>query len=244
MVTCLCIALDFYKIILYDIWKSLVGKQPVYFYLTRRLWSWVKSKGSVAIVIMVLVDCLTFGAYLYFIDINAEEYAKERGYSSYEEYYQATEESKQIEEQQMAGETPTTEVIEEAEETEEKVKCSIINSQAHNGTYLFSPGQGKFFLVIEIEVINNSNLDILVDYNDFKCYCDDYKVNPELLVYREGETLLYGVVEPGRKIKGHICYELPTDFHHLEIKWGMYGQKGIRNKILSKMTVITFTMDR
>lgn len=111
------------------------------------------------------------------------------------------------------------------------IEVTLISAESNAGNAYLKPGEGKMFEVLEFEISNNSEHDIVVSsLTAFEAYCDDYAANFDIRVnvlYNDKEQL-DGNVADGKKIKGVIGYEVPTDFKKLEITckpsfWSSYS---------------------
>lgn len=113
------------------------------------------------------------------------------------------------------------------------IEVTLISAKSNAGNAYLKPGEGKMFEVLEFEIANNSGHDIVVSsITAFEAYCDDYTANFDIRVnvlYND-KNQLDGNVADGKKIKGVIGYEVPTDFTKLEVTckpsfWSSYSVK-------------------
>lgn len=111
------------------------------------------------------------------------------------------------------------------------IEVTLISAESNAGNAYLKPGEGKMFEVLEFEIANNSGHDIVVSsLTAFEAYCDDYAANFDIRVnvlYNDKDQL-DGNVADGKKIKGVIGYEVPTDFTKLEVTckpsfWSSYS---------------------
>ena len=79
---------------------------------------------------------------------------------------------------------------------------------------------GKQYFMLEFEGVNLSSENKYASLGDFAAYCDDYSVDVSVVsgAMVDGKTLWGGDVASGKKIRGVVCYELPTDFQKFEIR--------------------------
>ena len=113
------------------------------------------------------------------------------------------------------------------------IKVTLISAESNEGTAILKPGEGKMFEVLEFEIENNSGHDIAVSsIAAFDAYCDDYAANFDIRanVLYDNKDQLDGTVADGKKIRGVIGYEVPTDFKKLEVTckpsfWSSYSVK-------------------
>ena len=102
------------------------------------------------------------------------------------------------------------------------VAVSFTNLVESNGSQYNKPEEGKIFVLCEFEIANNSKEDIAVSSMlSFEAYCDDYSCDYSFGALLEAGNMeqLDGTVAPGKKMKGAIGYELPTDWKELEIHY-------------------------
>lgn len=111
------------------------------------------------------------------------------------------------------------------------IKVTLISAESNEGTAILKPGDGKMFEVLEFEIENNLGHDIGVSsITGFEAYCDDYAANFDIRVnvLYDNKEQLDGTVADGKKIRGVIGYEVPTDFTKLEVTckpsfWSSYS---------------------
>jgi len=89
-----------------------------------------------------------------------------------------------------------------------------------NGSIWAQASDGKQYFMLEFEGVNTSSDDKYASLADFAAYCDDYSVDVSIVsgALVDGKTLWGGDVASGKKIRGVVCYELPTDFQKFEIR--------------------------
>ena len=86
-----------------------------------------------------------------------------------------------------------------------------------NGFVLDKAAEGKEFVILWFTVSNNTESSQYLNMFYEDSYCDDYSVDPQILLYNyKGDTLLGSNVSPGKKAKGYICYQLDTTWQKLE----------------------------
>lgn len=99
------------------------------------------------------------------------------------------------------------------------ILVTLLNIKESNGNDFYKPESGNVFVYPEFEFVNNSNEDLTISsLITFDSYQDDYSTNISLQaeIVNAGETL-DGTIAPGKKLKGTIGYELPSDYKKLEI---------------------------
>lgn len=83
------------------------------------------------------------------------------------------------------------------------------------------PDKGKEFVIGEVEIKNDSDEKISVNWASFEAYYDDNAVESDVMgqslpeVKKVGE--LFGDVAPGKKIKGCVVYQVPKNWKKMEI---------------------------
>ncbi len=90
------------------------------------------------------------------------------------------------------------------------------------GSQFNKPADGKVYVLCEFEIANNSKEDLAISSMlSFKGYCDDYACNYSIgaLMEKGDKDQLDGTVTAGKKMKGVIGYEIPTDWKELEIHY-------------------------
>lgn len=100
------------------------------------------------------------------------------------------------------------------------VQVTLTSYEENTGTEYFKPADGNEFLLVEFEIINNSDSEITISsVMSFEAYADDYLVNYSLsaLMVKDGMTQLDGTIAPGKRLKGFVGYEVPTDWKTAEI---------------------------
>lgn len=101
------------------------------------------------------------------------------------------------------------------------VRVTMTNYQESTGSEWNKPTEGNVFILVEFEIENNSEEEITVSSMlSFEAYADDYAVNLSLGALMENEqTQLDGSVAPGKKIKGWVGYEVPSDWAKFEVQF-------------------------
>lgn len=75
-------------------------------------------------------------------------------------------------------------------------------------------GDGYRIVKISFECVNNSNTLWWVGTGLFKCYADDYEVEE---VYGADDRLEGANVDPGRKAKGSVYFQIPVGAQEIEV---------------------------
>lgn len=99
------------------------------------------------------------------------------------------------------------------------VQVTLLNITESTGSQFNKPTDGNVFILAEFEIANNSDKELAISsLMCFDAYQDGYATNISLtaLIENPGEQL-DGSIAPGKKMKGAIGYEIPSDYKELEI---------------------------
>lgn len=99
------------------------------------------------------------------------------------------------------------------------IRVTFNSVTQNNGSEWFAPSQGNVFVVCEFTIENNTNYELNISsIMCFDAYVDDYSTSLSITAESsvEKETL-DGTIAPGKKMKGIIGYEVPSDWETLEI---------------------------
>lgn len=102
------------------------------------------------------------------------------------------------------------------------VIVTFVGVTESTGAQFAKPADGKVFVLCEFEITNNSKEDLAVSSMlNFEAYCDDYACEYSLsaLMAKGDKEQLDGSVAAGKKMKGVIGYEVPTDWKELEVQY-------------------------
>lgn len=96
------------------------------------------------------------------------------------------------------------------------------NTSTSAGNETIIPGDGKAFLICELQITNNSNEEISISsLMDIEAYCDDYLVSEDLsglsLPEAEGKNEFNGSVALGDSLEGILIYQVPENFSTFEL---------------------------
>ena len=103
------------------------------------------------------------------------------------------------------------------------VQVSVISYEQSTGNDWAKPSSGNIFIFPEIEITNNSTEEIAISsLVSFECYCDDYKTNFSSNAFMVMSTddekgQLDGSIAPGKKMKGVLALEVPSNWSTIEI---------------------------
>lgn len=99
------------------------------------------------------------------------------------------------------------------------VQITLLNVTESNGNNFNTPTDGNVFVSAEFEITNNSDKELNISsILCFDAYCDSYATNMSLSALMDNNLeQLDATIAPGKKLKGAIGYELPSDYSTLEI---------------------------
>lgn len=91
----------------------------------------------------------------------------------------------------------------------------------NSGSQFNKPAEGNVFLLCQFNIENNSEREIAVSSMlSFSAYVDDYASNLSLTaMISSDQGQLDGSVAAGKKIKGVVGYEVPSDWAELEVRF-------------------------
>ncbi len=113
---------------------------------------------------------------------------------------------------------------------------TLLQGETNSGNMLISPGEGKLFLFMEFEFENLSKQAFeMSSIGNFKCYVDDYLTGFcfNALMASADYPLLDGTVDPGRKVKGWLYYEVPQNAKEIEILFMPNGESGVKYSFIA-----------
>lgn len=101
------------------------------------------------------------------------------------------------------------------------VAVTLTQVEESEGSSLFTPEEGKIFLLCHFEFENNSDEELSISsLISFDAYVDDYSTGVSLsAAAATSGTQLDGTVAPGKKLAGIIGYEAAKDWSQLEISY-------------------------
>ena len=95
---------------------------------------------------------------------------------------------------------------------------TLLGYTTGRGSSFAKPESGNIFIFPEFEMINNSDEEQEISsIYDFDAYADGYKCDYSFDASLETKNELSGTIMPGRKMKGRIGFEIPSDWQELEI---------------------------
>ena len=101
----------------------------------------------------------------------------------------------------------------------DNVRVTLSDYKENTGSEWNKPADGNVFILVQFEIENNSNEEIAVSSMiSFEAYADDYAANLSIGALAENEeTQLDGTIAAGKKMKGWIGYEVPSDWKKFEV---------------------------
>ena len=101
------------------------------------------------------------------------------------------------------------------------VYVTFANAYESKGIEFSEPSPGNVFIVCEFSIDNQSPSELNISsLMCFEAYVDDYSINSSFdAEYASGKSSLDGTVASGKKMKGVIGYEVPSNWRELEIRF-------------------------
>lgn len=99
------------------------------------------------------------------------------------------------------------------------VQVTLTDYKESTGSEYNEPTDGNVFLMVEFEIENNTDKEISVSSMlSFEAYADSYALNYSIsaLMEKEGNQL-DGSIAAGKKMRGWIGWEVPTNYQNVEI---------------------------
>lgn len=99
------------------------------------------------------------------------------------------------------------------------VQVTMTNYKESYGSDWNSPEDGNVFVLVEFDIVNNSNSDLAVSsVMSFDAYADGYSTSLSLgALVENNDSQLDGTIAGGKRMRGWIGYEVPTNWNSLEI---------------------------
>lgn len=100
------------------------------------------------------------------------------------------------------------------------VRVTMTSYEESNGGDYNKPSDGNVFVIAEFEIENNTDGELNISSMlSFEAYADDYSLNYSIgaLMAKQDANQLDGTIAAGKKMKGVIGYEVPSDWHNIEI---------------------------
>lgn len=100
------------------------------------------------------------------------------------------------------------------------VQVTMTDYSESYGSDFNYPAGGNVFVLVEFEIVNNSNSDLTISSMlSFSAYADDYALDYSLgaLMEKGSSNQLDGTIAAGKRMKGVIGWEVPLDWKTIEI---------------------------
>jgi len=100
------------------------------------------------------------------------------------------------------------------------VQVTMTDYSESYGSEFNYPAEGNAFVLVEFEIVNNSNSDLAISSMlSFSAYADDYALDYSLgaLMEKGSSNQLDGTIAAGKRMKGVIGWEVPADWKTIEI---------------------------
>lgn len=122
--------------------------------------------------------------------------------------------------QAEVGEINSTKVTENTIKTNDKWKMTFLNCKSYKEIDKYTiAADGKEFVIASFELENISTEKQTFSFLFLSTYFDDYKTPLRVLGQQiDGATLLAATeIEPGKKIKGYLAYEVEPNWSKIDI---------------------------
>lgn len=99
------------------------------------------------------------------------------------------------------------------------VQVTLTNYKESSGSEWNKPSDGNVFVLAEFEISNGTEDEMVVSSMlSFEAYADDYKLDYSISALMENDgTQLDGNIAAGKKMKGWMGWEVPSDYANVEI---------------------------
>lgn len=99
------------------------------------------------------------------------------------------------------------------------IQVTMTNYKESAGSEWNSPASGNVFVLVEFEIVNNSDSDLAISSMlSFEAYADDYAANSSLTALLENDqNQLDGSIASGKRMRGWVGYEVPSGWRTLEV---------------------------
>lgn len=98
------------------------------------------------------------------------------------------------------------------------VQVTFLGVTESAGSEFNKPGDGNVFVLAEFEIANNGSEDLgISSMLSFEAYQDGYATEVSLSALMEADSQLDGNIASGKKMKGYVGYEVPSEYKELEI---------------------------
>lgn len=105
------------------------------------------------------------------------------------------------------------------------VRVTMTDYSESNGSQFNKPAEGNVFVTVEFEIENNTDKELTISsILSFDAYADDYALEYSLpamtsatMEDNSNANQLDGSIAAGKKMKGVVAYEAPSDWKKIEI---------------------------
>ena len=124
-----------------------------------------------------------------------------------------TQTSNQNENEKVDNEFAVGDVVETSD-----LKISFLSASPYTSDNEFlQPKDGYMYYRVEFEIENIGNSDEFVSSVDFECYADGYLMDENYIT--ADDYLSTATISAGKKIKGAIYYEVPSNSQELKLEY-------------------------
>lgn len=100
-----------------------------------------------------------------------------------------------------------------------KMVLTLTDVKEVKGNYLAKPQSGNTFIVVSYTVENQGSDSKYVTYSDIEGYCNGYKLDVSNTLWICDNYNYLEDLAGGRKIKGEVCMEVPSDWKEIEVRY-------------------------
>lgn len=98
------------------------------------------------------------------------------------------------------------------------IEATLLSVKESKGSSYSKPDAGNVYVLCEFEISNDSSSELAISsLLSFEAYCDGYKYDSSFGAIMEVSNQLDGSIDPGRKMKGGIGFEVPKNWKELEV---------------------------
>ncbi len=98
------------------------------------------------------------------------------------------------------------------------ISMSVTGYKESKGNTFTSPEPGNIFLLVDVQIENNSSDSITVStILSFDGYCDGFSTDSSFSASMAASNTADGTVAAGKKMKGQVGFEVPKDWKEFEI---------------------------
>lgn len=95
---------------------------------------------------------------------------------------------------------------------------TLLSVKETKGSSYAKPESGNTFVLIELEIVNNTSEDLgISSMMSFNAYCDGYTCDYSFSAVLNASRQMDGTIAPGKKMKGQVAYEVPKNWKEIEL---------------------------